>query len=194
MLAKGLEATATSWPDVRAAYGWVRQAATILANEAGLDTAGVRGRYEALVAEMTRDAGTAESLSEAVGHFLKVTKSYWAGLFACYDMTELPRTNNDLEQFFGSYRYHERRASGRKVASPGTVVRGSVRLVASAATRLQAVEGVDLTPSDLASWRSLRSTLETRQATRTLGRRFRQDPATYLQSIEDSLIKDDLPS
>ena len=194
VLAKGLEATAASWPDILSAYGWVRRAATILANEAGLDASGVRARYEKLAAEMACDAESAGALREAIGHFLKVTKSYWPGLFACYDDAELPRTNNDLEQFFGSYRYHERRASGRKVASPGTVVRGSVRLVASAATRLQSIQGAELAPSDLASWRSLRGTLDTRQATRTLGRRFRQDPAAYLKSIEDSLIKNILPA
>jgi hypothetical protein len=60
----------------------------------------------------------------------------------------LPRTNNDLEQFFGAYRYHERQASGRKVASPGTVVRGSVRIIAAAATRLRAVSAVGLVPLD----------------------------------------------
>jgi hypothetical protein len=120
------------------------------------------------------------SLREAVGHFVKVTRSYWPGRFACYDAADLPRTNNDLEQFFGSYRYHERRASGRKVASPGTVVRGSVRLVASAATRLGPVDGADLAPSDRTKWRLLRGTLDGRQATRTLGRRFRRDPRGVL--------------
>jgi hypothetical protein len=193
-LAGGLEATAASWPDVRSAYDRVRRAASILTNAAGLDAAGVRGRYEDLIAEMTRDAGAAGSLREAVGHFLKVTRSYWPGLFTCYDAADLPRTNNDLEQFFGSYRYHERRASGRKVASPGTVVRGSVRLVASAATRLRAVDGAELAPSDPVTWRLLRSSLDGRQATRTLGRRFRCDPAAYLRSIEEALIKKTLPS
>ena len=154
----------------------------------------MRARYEDLIAEMTREAGSAGSLRGAVGHFVKVTRSYWPGLFACYDAAELPRTNNDLEQFFGSYRYHERRASGRKVASPGTVVRGSVRLMASAATRLGPVDGADLAPSDLARWRLLRGSLDNRQATRTLGRRFRRDPGAYLQSIEESLIKKTLPS
>jgi hypothetical protein len=95
---------------------------------------------------------------------------------------------------FGSYRYHERWASGRKVASPGTVVRDSVRLVASAATRLGPVDGADLAPSDRTKWRLLRGTLDGRQATRTLGRRFRLDPAEYLRSIEESLIKKTLPS
>ena len=193
VLAKGLEATAASWPDVRSAYDRVRRAASILTNEAGLDAAGVRARYEDLIAEMTREAGAAGSMREAVGHFLKVTRSYWPGLFACYDAAELPRTNNDLEQFFGSYRYHERRTSGRKVASPGTVVRGSVRLLASAATRLRPIDGADLAPSDPAAWRSLRAALESRQATRTLGRRFRRDPAQYLQSLEEALIKKILP-
>jgi hypothetical protein len=193
-LAKGLEATAASWPEIRSAYDRVRRAASILANEAGLDAADVRGRYEGLIAEMARDAETGGSLREAVGHFLKVTRSYWPRLFACYDAAELPRTNNDLEQFFGSYRYHERRASGRKVASPGTVVRGSVRLTASAATRLRPVDGAELAPSDLSKWRLLRDSLDGRQATRTLGRRFRSDPAAYLRSIEEALIKKTLPS
>lgn len=194
MLGKGLEATAGSWPEIRSAYDRARRAASILTNEAGLDAAGVRARYEDLIVEMTREAGDAGSLREAVGHFVKVTRSYWPGLFACYDAADLPRTNNDLEQFFGSYRYHERRASGRKAASPGTVVRGSVRLMASAATRLRPFDGAELAPSDSASWRKLRGSLDRRRATRTLGRRFRRDPAAYLRSIEEALIKKTLPS
>ena len=39
--------------------------------------------------------------------FVKVTRSYWPGLFACYESSDLPRTNNDLEHTFGSHRYHE---------------------------------------------------------------------------------------
>jgi hypothetical protein len=34
-------------------------------------------------------------------HFRKVTRSYRPRLFGCYDVAGLPRTNNDLEQFFG---------------------------------------------------------------------------------------------
>jgi hypothetical protein len=47
----------------------------------------------------------------------------------------LPRTNNDPEQCFGRHRYHERRASGRKAASPGLVLRGEARPLAASATR-----------------------------------------------------------
>jgi hypothetical protein len=153
----------------------------------------VRRRYRGLIASLARHRDSCGGLAESFDHFRKVTRSYWAGLFRCYDVAELPRTNNELEQFFGSYRYHERRASGRKVACPGTVVRGSVRLAAAAATRLRSIGVAELIPSDLKAWRDLRATLERRQAVRTLGRRFRRDPVAYLQSLEDSLINQALP-
>jgi hypothetical protein len=178
---------------VRLAFGWVHRAAVVLTNKKGLDATGVRRRYRGLIATVAQRRESFGRLAEAFDHFRKVTRSYWAGLFRCYEVPDLPRTNNDLEQFFGSYRYHERRASGRKVACPGTVVRGSVRLVAAATTRLRTIEAADLVPVDVAAWRELRGLLERRQAVRTLGRRFRRDPSAYLQSLEDALIKKALP-
>ena len=193
ILGKGLEATAAMWPDVRTAFGWVHRAAAILRNKKGLDAAGVKRRYRGLIAAVARHRRAAGRLAEAVAHLLTVTRSYWRGLFQSYAVAGLPRTNNGLEQFFGSYRYHERRCSGRKVACPGTVVRGSVRLVAAAATRLRPIEVADLVPSDHGAWRSLRQRLARRQAVRTLGRSFRRDPATYLRSLEEALIKGAVP-
>jgi hypothetical protein len=178
---------------VRRAFGWVYRAAAVLRNKRGLPAAEVRRRYRGLIGALARHRGSCGELQGAFAHFRKVTRSYWPGLFRCYAVAELPRTNNDLEQFFGSYRYHERRASGRKVACPGTVVRGSVRLVASAATRLRPVEVTDLIVSDVSAWRDLRGRLERRQAVRTLGRRFRRDPAAYLRSLEENLINQTLP-
>ena len=75
---------------------------------------------------MRRHRASVSELGEAVDHFVKVSRSYWGGLFACYDTAGLPRTNNDLERAFGSHRYHERRATGRKGASPALVLRGAV--------------------------------------------------------------------
>jgi hypothetical protein len=195
VLQGGLSATAALWVPVEAAYAWVFLAAAILANAAGRCGAAVKVQYQGLLGAMARYGARAGELSGALKHFRKVTRSYWSGLFHCYDVADLPRTNNDLEQFFGSHRYHERRASGRKVASPGLVVRGSVRLTAAAATRLRGpVRGEDLAPSDLGAWRALRAGLERRQEVRAQGRRFRRDPAAYLQDIEDALIKGTLPS
>ena len=166
ILGEGLESTAAMWPDVRAAFGWVWRFAAVLANEDGASGPAVRRRYRDLLAALARGRAPRGRLAGAFDHFRKVTRSYWRGLFRCYEVEGLPRTNNDLEQFFGSYRYHERRASGRKVACPGTVVRGSVRLMAAAATRSRPVGVADLIPSDVAAWRSLRASLSRRQAVR----------------------------
>ena len=194
LLSGGLTATAALWTPVEAAYDWVFRAAAILADVAGLTGAAVKASYRGLLGAMTRHAARAGSLAGALGQFRKVSRSYWPGLFHCYDVADLPRTNNDLEQLFGAHRYHERRSSGRKAASPGLVVRGSVRLPAALATRLRGeVRGEDLSPSDLEAWRALRAGLERRQAVRARGRRFRRDPAAYLQELEDALIKGTLP-
>src|SRR5205814_6290822 len=98
-------------------------------------------------------------VAEQLRHFVKVTRSYWSGLFHCYTSPDIPRTNNDLEHLFGSHRYHERRASGRKQAAPGLVVQGSVRVVASLATRLRPEEGLKLRTGYVEDWRRLRAQL-----------------------------------
>jgi hypothetical protein len=195
LLTGGLSATAALWEPVEAAYDWVFRAAAILANVAGRSGSAVKASYRGLLGAMARHSQRAGDVSRWLGQFRKVTRSYWPGLFHCYDVADLPRTNNDLEQLFGSHRYHERRSSGRKVASPGLVVRGSVRLPAGLATRLRGeVRGEDLAPSDLGAWRELRAGLERRQEVRAQGRRFRRDPAAYLQELEDVLIKETLPT
>lgn len=194
MLSKGLNETASAWPDVEVGFGWLRRATAILNNATQEDARTVRRRYGGLLGAMSRHRSRCESLRESLARFVKVSRSYWSGLFWCYEVAELPRTNNDLEQFFGSYRYHERRCSGRKVACPGTVVRGRVRLVSSATSRLRRVGVADLIPSDVAAWRALRRELEKRQATRTLGRRFRRDTDAYLDELEQTLIKNVLPT
>jgi len=117
---------------------------------------------------------------------VKVSRSYWPGLFACYDTPNLPRTNNDMEQLFGSHRYHERRASGRKGGSPGMVLRGSVRLVAGLATRTREVTAADL-QADPVEWTRIRAELEQRRQWRVERRRFRRNPEEYLKSPENKL-------
>ena len=102
-------------------------AARILNNVAGLDAAAVARRFAGLVAAIGRHRAKAGALAGAVDHFLKVTRSYRPGLFHGYAVADLPRTNNGLEQLFGSYRRHERRATGRKANSSATVLRGPVR-------------------------------------------------------------------
>jgi len=182
--------TAIAWGPLRTAYGWVHQAAYLLVNE--------RGDAAELV--RTRDPTWLETLAnqrDALGardHFRKVTTSYWPGLFHCDDVPDRPRTTNDREHFFGAARYPERRASGRKQASPTTVVRGAVRLVAAVATRLRPFPASELQRADPTTGWQLRQELSYRHEARRAQRRFRRDPETYLAKLEALLLKPALPS
>jgi hypothetical protein len=156
----------------------------------------LRREYRYLLSEMFSRREKAEDLSGAVSLFLKVTKSYWKGLFQCYRYPQgtLPRTNNDLEHCFGSARYAERRASGRKGASPALVVRGSVRVVAAIATPPAGFAAPEIRPIDIQGWRMLRASFENRRESRRAQLRFRRDPDAYLGRLEEQLLKQVLPS
>jgi hypothetical protein len=175
------------------AFGWVHRAAHILGQD-GLSGTVVRSQLGGLLGAMRRHRASVEELAPAVDHFVTVSRSYWPGLFACYDTPELPRTNNDLEQAFGSHRYHERRATGRKGASPSLVLRGSAKLVAGVATRRREVTAADLAGADRGEWERLRAELEVRRERRVERRRFRQNPDAYLQDLENKLIQSRLPT
>ena len=175
------------------AFGWVHRAAHFL-GQVEVSGAAVRSQLSGLLGAMRRHRSAVGSLGGAVDHFLKVSRSYWPGLFACYDTPDLPRTNNDLEQAFGSHRYHERRATGRKGASPGLVLRGSARLVAGLATRTREVTATDLAAADPERWKQLRAELEQRRQRRVERRRFRRDPDGYLKDLENKLNQSRLPA
>jgi hypothetical protein len=182
------------WPPIRRAYAWVHRAARILANAAGEPAGAVRRRLDGLPAAMARHRAKAGPLAGAVDHFREVTRSYRPGLFHCYAVAHLPRTNNALEQLFGSYRRHERRATGRKSHSPATVLRGPVRIVAGLVTRLRRRDARDLAGVDRPRWREVRASLERRRHARVLRARFRRDPAAYLSRLEQLLCQPALPS
>jgi hypothetical protein len=172
----------------------VHRAARILGNERGESAAMVRRRFDGLLAAMARHRAQAGDLAAAVDHFRKVARSYRPGLFHCYAVPDLPRTDNGLEQLFGSHRYHERRATGRKMASPAAVLRGEVRLIAATATRLHPPEARDLGRVSRDRWRGLRERLDQRHHARTLRTRFRRDPGAYLAALEQQACQSALPT
>jgi hypothetical protein len=194
MLRKALDGTRSLWEPLKRAYDWVHAAARILDNPDRLSACQVRRRMVGLLGAMQRWQGATGDLQAAVAHFLKVTRSYWSGLFHCYDVTGLPRTNNDLEHLFGRYRHLERRITGRKVMKRSFVLRGAVRLVAAVSTQTRTFSGHELAPHDLEQWRKLRSRLEQRCEQQRRQCRFRKDPQAYLTSLEEMLVKLTLPS
>ncbi|HEX8132958.1 MAG TPA: hypothetical protein VF880_05970 [Actinomycetes bacterium] len=190
----GLEATAALWPVIGVVYAWVWRVAQALGDQGPGRAAAVRQQVAGLLGAMQRHRATAGARAGAVDHFAKVTRSYWAGLFHCYAVDGLPRTNNDLEQCFGRHRYHERRASGRKGASPGLVLRGEARLLAAAATRQHRYTAAELAGADPQRRQELRGRLEARRQRRVSRARFRRDPQAYLLRLEEQLLQSALPA
>jgi len=166
----------------------LRVAAKILDNEAGLDAHLVQHCFQALLTAMSACRTWAGSLEPGIVHFLKVTDSYYPGLFHCYSVSDLPRTNNDLEHIFGRVRHHHRRCTGRKAAPASLVLRGSVQLVACIATQIKTFQAEQLASIEIEAWRELRSGLEQHQINRVKQLRFRRSPVDYLANLESQLL------
>ena len=179
-LSRALQDDQLVWPKIEAAHCLVLQAAQVLANLGDDTPETVERQFDRVLRGTDQEASREASLSAPLRHFLKVRGGYGPNLFATYRVPGLPRTNNDLEQFFGSARYHERRTSGRKVAAPSTVIRGQVRLITAFGTRLRAPTPAELQPTCVSAWRNLRAQLDVRHEARRQQLRFRRDPAAFL--------------
>ena len=111
-LRRGLEETATLFPAVRES---TRRSPVCgrghpQERREGLPAKKVRRRLVQLLVRMRRAAAMTGEPSVRAGlkQFLKVTKSYWPGLFGCYDVRGGPAADEQhLEHTFGSHRYHE---------------------------------------------------------------------------------------
>jgi hypothetical protein len=188
IISNGLKQTTPLFAPIAVAYKWIHRAAEILDNQAGLDGIGVKRSYQTLLAQMSRWKHKAGSLELGITHFLKITRSYWSGLFHCYDVEDFPRTNNDLERTFGVLRHHQRRCTGRKVAPSSLVIRGSVQLASAIATALHSFTAEDLAQACVQTWLSLRSDLRQHQLHRVEQLRFRRNPDAYLATLESQLL------
>ena len=195
LLKKGLQGTGIDWETLACVYGWVHQLAHVLDDAKEMTVEERQLGFQVVLLHMQQHAAQLPAnWPQAIAHFLKVTQSYGPHLFFCYQVPDLPRTNNDLEQAFGQVRFHERRATGRKGALPGLVVHGAVRVQAALASRLQIFTAQQLAPYDVQVWRDLRAQVSFRQESRCKQSRFRRDPAAYLATLEAQLLKVSLRS
>lgn len=51
---------------------------------------------------------------QVANHINQTLRSAWWGLFTCYDVADLPQTNNELETFIRRIKTSQRRVSGRR--------------------------------------------------------------------------------
>ena len=59
-------------------------------------------------------AGSDEEDQQVAAHIDQTFRNRWWGLFICYDVEGLPRTNNDLETYLRRIKSGQRRVTGRK--------------------------------------------------------------------------------
>jgi hypothetical protein len=108
-------------------------------------------------------------------HLDKVSTSYWPGLFHCYDLEQLPRTNNDLESLFRDAQRRLLRTTGQKGHTRRTLQRtGAWELLPRPPTEAQCLDALrQVSPVQLAKEQQrlrqhrLRFRLHTRSIKRT---------------------------
>jgi hypothetical protein len=184
MLQRGLDDTATLGPDVCVPDGGGQRAAPLLPPADPLEATAVQRRLQGLRGVLTRHPAKAGARGLAVDRLLTVSRRDGPELFHGSSVPTLPRTNKALAQFFGAPRKPAWRATGQKGAAPALVLRGTVQLGASAATRRRPCTEEELASEPTHPWQERRQRLETRRQQRTYRRRFRRDPAAYLAKLE----------
>jgi hypothetical protein len=179
---------------LRQAHGYLIETArrleppTLDATDSPTTGAQIRARVEAYldqVAAACAAGDVATWLRPNVEHLVTVLRRLGFGLYHCYDVPGLPRTDNDLEQFFRRVKADQRRITGRKRADAFVVRVGGFAVYATAAgttpttSLLQALATV---PAD--AWQRERLILRANQERQTKMRRFRLRRAAYLADLE----------
>jgi hypothetical protein len=148
----------------------------------------IRARVEAYLDYLATACATgavAVWLRPKVEHLVTVLRRLGPGLYHCYDVPGLPRTDNDLEQFFRRVKADQRRITGHKRADAFVVRVGGFAVYATAAATtptaslLQALAAVPAS-----AWQRERAILRANQDRQTKMRRFRLHRAAYLADLE----------
>jgi hypothetical protein len=179
--------------DVRQAHGWLCEIAQRLEPPA-LDAAEpptgaeVRQRVESYLDEVARAAADGHVpawLAPPVEHLVTVLRRLGDGLYHCYDVPGLPRTDNDLEQFYRRVKTLQRRITGHKRADAFVVRVGGLAVYATAAsavTETELLRHLAAVPAE--AWQAERARLRATQERQTKMRRFHLYRAAYLADLE----------
>ncbi len=148
----------------------------------------VRQRVEAYLEELSRavaDGRIPDWLQHPVAHIGIVLRRLGEGLYHCYDVPGLPRTDNALEQFYRRLKTTQRRITGHKRADAFVVRVGGFAVYATAASDCAEMDlRRRLATVSAADWQRQRALLRATHARQTTMRRFRLHRATYLADLE----------
>ena len=148
----------------------------------------MRERVEALlddVAAALADGRLPDWLQPSLAHLVLVLRRLGEGLYHCYDVPGLPRTNNDLEQFYRQLKAQERRITGHRRSDAFVVRVGGCAVYAAAASDLpEADVRRALAAVSATDWQRERALLRANQERQTKMRRFRLHRSAYLADLE----------
>ncbi len=172
-------------------YCWVLDLSDILDKnlpEAGTEppdeplSATVQAELEAYLTRLEQRSDLNPTLLAFVQHLRNLTTRYAPGLFHCYDIPGLPRTNNNLESLFGRVRHQTRRTSGAYHAKQRLHEQGAWLLFDLTPGEDEQVQRLQRVP--LTEWHAERQRMQAHLATFTDNRRFRRQPTSYLAQLE----------
>jgi hypothetical protein len=156
-LQSALAPLAQTYQEFRQGAAWLRDIASILEPSPAhpLSAAHVAGQLRGYLDTVLRLPDVTPTLYEFRRHLAKVSRSYWPGLFHCYDVPGVPRTNNDLESRFRDTGRRLLRTTGQKGLTQRTLQRqGAWELLPCPPTEAQLLGALDqIPPEDLAQER-----------------------------------------
>lgn len=148
----------------------------------------VRERVEAAlddIATAVADGHIPDWLQPPLAHLVLVLRRLGEGLYHCYDVPGLPRTNNDLEHFYRQLKAQERRITGHRRSDTFVVRVGGFAVYATAARDLPEADlRCHLAAVAAVDWQRERAILRANQERQTKMRRFRLHRAAYLADLE----------
>jgi hypothetical protein len=179
--------------DLRIAHAWLRELVHRLDPDPAdvpvrRDGASVRREVERLLETVARRYPAQQVprwLQEPVAYVGLVLRRLGAGLYHCYDVPGLPRTNNAMEQFYRQLKAGERRATGHR-RSDTFVVRygGFAAYAAAASTRSEREICQQLATVSAHAGHRARTQLRATQEHQTKMHRFHLRPDRYLSGLE----------
>ena len=160
-LYRGLQAALSpfdpTYQDLQQGAAWLRDIAYILKPTSPQPLKGeqVAEQLHGYLGAIRRQNHVSPVIYDFGLHLNKVSRSYWPGLFHCYEVPGLPRTNNEIESLFRDAGRQMLRITGQKGLTGRTLQRqGAWELLPRPATEAKLLNGLSqIPPEDLAQER-----------------------------------------
>jgi hypothetical protein len=150
-LKEALAAFAQTYAELQQGAVWLRDIADILAlpDESGLSAKQVVGHLSGYLDALYPQRDLSPMLHAFSEHLDTVSQSYWPGLFHCYDVAGLARTNKGLESHFRDTQRRLLRTTGQKGQTRRTLHRlGAWELLDRRLTEAEAMEALSRMPAE----------------------------------------------